>query len=100
MPRGRPRTNTVQVTFRLNFDYYEKLKLINPQLTTRDNSGNIKFRHGALGRYLSRLIKQDLDKRNAQFTQEALDPTLPDLHTLVEGGANAINPNQDQDEPE
>jgi hypothetical protein len=41
----------------------EKLKLLNPQLLTRASDGSPKFRHGALGRYLERLIREDLEKR-------------------------------------
>jgi len=64
MARGRPKKDTVQVTFRLNFDYLQQLKLLNPQLLTRDPATNEpKFRHGALGRYLERLIREDLEKR-------------------------------------
>jgi hypothetical protein len=63
MARGRPKKSTVQVTFRLNFDYLQKLKLLNPQLLTRNSDGDPKFRHGALGRYLERLIREDLEKR-------------------------------------
>ena len=83
MGRGRPKRDTVQVTFRINFNYMEKLKLLNPQLLTRDAENKPKFRHGALGRYIERLIREDLEKREKQ-----VDSTQPeaqiDLDALME----------------
>jgi hypothetical protein len=83
MGRGRPKKDTVQVTFRLNFDYMEKLKLINPQLLTRDSEGNSKFRHGALGRYIQRLIREDLEKRQKNLDQLETQGHI-DLNALME----------------
>lgn len=61
---ARPKKNTEQVTCRLNVNLVAKLKLINPAITTRDaSSGKIKFRYGALGSYIARLIQEDVEKR-------------------------------------
>lgn len=83
MPRGRPKKSTVQVTFRINFDYVEKLKLINPQLTTQTPEGRVKFRHGALGRYLERLIRTDLEQR-ADLAKIDLDLPHVDLNAIMD----------------
>ena len=84
MPRGRPRKSTVQVTFRINFDYMEKLKLLNPQLMTRDTTtGKPKFRHGALGRYIERLIREDLEKRAENYEDISLEEDYIDLDALM-----------------
>lgn len=87
MARGRPKRNSVQVTFRLDFNYMEKLKLLNPQLLTRDQSGSPKFRHGALGRYLERLIREDLEKRETLTNS----PELPKFEELGKEPEKDVN---------
>ena len=67
----RAKKNTVQVVCRVDFNVIDKLKSINPSLVTRDTVSNkIKFRHGALGRYIQRLIDEDITKREGQKTDE------------------------------
>lgn len=83
MARGRPKRNSVQVTFRLDFNYLSKLKLLNPQLLVTDiSSGQRKFRHGALGRYLERLIREDLERR-AEPLNINLDEPHVDLDAIM-----------------
>ena len=61
---GRAKRNTKAVLCRLDIDLIEELKSINPSLVTRDSvSEELKFRHGALGRYITRLITEDILKR-------------------------------------
>lgn len=89
MARGRPKRNSVQLTFRLDFNYLEKLKLLNPQLLTTDiSSGQRKFRHGALGRYLERLIRADLEKRANASLDEITEPEI-DLDAIMGKDSNA-----------
>jgi len=71
---GRAKKNTVQVVCRVDFNVIAKLKSINPSLVTKDTvSGNIKFRHGALGKYIQRLIIEDCAKRDLRKTEDILD---------------------------
>lgn len=92
MARGRPKKSTVPLTFRLNVNYLEYLKSLNPQLLTRGPDGEIKFRHGALGRYLERLIREDLERR-ADLAK--IDTSLPrvDLDSIM--GKPLENGNED-----
>ncbi len=70
---GRPRKNTIQVVCRIDFDLIAKLKSINPSLVTRDTAtGAIKFRHGALGKYVQRLISEDIEKREKLMQDDVL----------------------------
>lgn len=70
---GRAKRNTKAVLCRLDIDLIEKLKSINPSLVTRDTvSGEIKFRHGALGRYITRLISEDIAKREEMLEDQVL----------------------------
>lgn len=63
--------NTVQLVCRVDFNVIDTLKSINPSLVTRDTvTGKIKFRHGALGRYIQRLINEDIDKREERKEKE------------------------------
>ena len=63
-----------------DIDLMEQLISINPSLVTRDSvSGKIKFRHGALGKYLSRLIREDVEKRKKKRKEDA-------LVNFIEGG--------------
>ncbi len=75
---SRAKKNTVQLVCRIDFNVINKLKSINPSLITRDTvSGKIKFRHGALGRYIQRLIDEDINKREGQKTEDILDRFKP-----------------------
>lgn len=59
----RPKRNTRQVNIRLDIDLMDKLISTNPFLSTIDTrTGEPKFRHGALSRYVSALIADDLRK--------------------------------------
>ena len=70
---GRPKKNTVQFVCRVDFNVIESLKSINPSLMTQDSaSGELKFRHGALGKYIQRLIIEDIDKRKEQKDDDVL----------------------------
>ena len=70
---GRGKMNTQQITCRIDCDLIDKLKSINPSLLTTDSiSGELKFRHGALGRYVARLISDDIARREEQMKDEVL----------------------------
>lgn len=61
---ARPRKNTQQFVCRIDCNVIGKLKSINPSLVTKDSvTGDIKFRHGALGKYIQRLLIEDIEKR-------------------------------------
>jgi hypothetical protein len=71
---GRGKRNTQQVVCRIDCNIIEKLKSINPSLLTRDSvSGMLKFRHGALGKYIQRLIQEDIEKRQDQHPVDILE---------------------------
>lgn len=79
----RARKNTRQVCIHLNAQVFEDLAQYNPQIMTRDSvSLEPKFRHGALSRYVERLIRQDLDERKLKGVahvpsiQEILNPSF------------------------
>lgn len=75
---ARPRKNTMQLVCRVDFDLIDKLKSINPSLVTRDTvTGAIKFRHGALGRYVQRLISEDIEKREKLMQDDVLGKFMP-----------------------
>lgn len=70
---ARPKKNTIQLVCRIDFDLISKLKLINPSLVTRDTAtGQFKFRYGALGRYVQRLISEDIAKREKLMQDDVL----------------------------
>lgn len=70
---GRPKKNTVQFVCRIDFNVLESLKSINPSLMTQDaSSGKLKFRHGALGKYVQRLIIEDIEKRQEKKEDDVL----------------------------
>ncbi len=74
----RPRKDTEQVVCRIDCNLMSKLKLINPSLITRDaSSGKMKYRHGALGKYISRLIAQDIAKREELHKDDLLKRFTP-----------------------
>lgn len=60
----RDRRNTQHLTLRIDIDLVDELKSTNPSLVTRSTKkeGELKFRHGALGRYISRLIREDIER--------------------------------------
>ena len=69
-----PKKNTMAVNFRIDINIISKLQSINPAITTIDSvTGKTKFRHGALGRYIQRLIQEDINKREARKPDEILD---------------------------
>lgn len=62
----RNRKNTTAITLRIDVDLLAELQSINPALLTVDpNTKKPKFRHGALGRYVSRLIREDIYQRKS-----------------------------------
>jgi hypothetical protein len=71
---GRRKMDTVQVTCRINFNLLEELKLINPALVTQSTKPDVelKFRHGALGKYIGRLISADIEERKKRAEDELL----------------------------
>ena len=70
---GRAKRNTQQIVCRIDCDLIDKLKSINPSLLTTDTvSGNTKFRHGALGRYITRLISKDITEREKLLEDDVL----------------------------
>ncbi len=80
MPRAKK--NTVQLVCRVDFNIISKLKSINPSLVTKDaSSGDIKFRHGALGKYIQRLITDDLAKRGKRIDEEPPEDILERFRT-------------------
>lgn len=91
MARGQPRKDTLQLTCRINVNTLELLKSTNPTLCTRDpSSGAIKFRHGALGRYVERLILEDVNARkNIPATSQPLAPEDRKILDLIEARAPA-----------
>jgi len=69
----RPRKNTQQVVCRVDCNVISKLKSINPSLVTRDSvTQDIKFRHGALGKYIQRLLIEDIEKREKILEDDVL----------------------------
>lgn len=62
----RNKKNTTALTLRIDVDLLAELQSINPALLTVDpNTKKPKFRHGALGRYVSRLIREDIYQRKS-----------------------------------
>lgn len=72
---GRRKLNTEQLTCRVDVDLLNKLKSINPSLITLDTrpGKDIKFRHGAIGKYITRLIAEDVAKREDQKQLDILE---------------------------
>ena len=72
---GRRKMDTTQVTFRINVDLLDELKLINPSLVTADTRPDkgLKFRHGALGKYLARLVASDIEDRKTRTQDDLLE---------------------------
>lgn len=70
---GRLRRNTQALNFRVDSELLLRLQKINPAITTQDiNTQETKFRHGALGKYMSRLITEDIEKREARRNDDIL----------------------------
>lgn len=70
---GRQKLNTVQITTRIDQGILEELHMVNPSLLTVDPvSRKIKFRHGALSRYITRLIRKDIDERRDKDEENVL----------------------------
>jgi len=71
---ARPKKDTQQIVCRVDCNVITKLKLINPSLLTQDAaSGKLKFRHGALGKYIQRLIMEDTERREGQVQEDILE---------------------------
>jgi len=69
----RPKKNTQQIVCRVDCNIISKLKSINPSLLTQDSvSGELKFRHGAWGKYIQRLITEDIERREKLRDDELL----------------------------
>ncbi len=71
---GRGKRDTVNFQCRLARPVVEELQQVNPSLVTRepDKPDQIKFRHGALGRYVEGLIRKDIRERKAHMQDELL----------------------------
>lgn len=67
MARGRPKKDTVRFQVRIAGDTFKLLPTFNPTLFTRTPTGELKFRHGAISRYVERLINQDLEQRKQRI---------------------------------
>ncbi len=66
----RNRKDTMAINLRVDINLIEKLMSINPSITTKDlTTGKVKFRHGALGRYIARLVNEDLNKRTGDTSE-------------------------------
>ena len=71
---GRPKKNTLQLVCRIDCNVIDKLKLINPSLLTRDVvTEELKWRHGALGKYIQRLLIEDIAKREDRHQDDLLE---------------------------
>lgn len=69
----RPRQNTMQITFRIDVEVLAELKQANPSIfAIEPGSGKIKFGHGMLRKYLTRLIRADIAQRN-EHKQKSLE---------------------------
>lgn len=69
----RLRKNTMQVVCRIDINVINKLKSINPSLVTKDTvTDKIKFRHGALGKYMQRLIIEDIERREELMKDDVM----------------------------
>ena len=78
----RNRKNTTAITLRIDVDLLAELQSINPALLTVDpNTKKPKFRHGALGRYVSRLIREDIYQRKS-----IKDMSLEEIVDSIETG--------------
>ena len=71
--------NTEQITCRIDVDLLNELKSINPSLITPSTKVDkeFKFRYGALGKYITRLIKQDVVKRKEHKQEDILEQFRP-----------------------
>lgn len=70
---GRAKKDTTPITVRLPTPLVQELQSVNPSLITREvNKDKPKFRHGALGKYLERLIREDITKRKERQQDELL----------------------------
>lgn len=70
---ARPKRNTQQIVCRIDCNVIDKLKSINPSLLTKDSvTGDLKFRHGAWGKYIQRLLVEDIEKREKLRDDELL----------------------------
>lgn len=67
MPRGRPKKDTRQVKVWIQNSTMEELKKVNPRLITIAPGGEPKFRYGSLGRYIERLILEDVARRKEKL---------------------------------
>lgn len=80
---GRRKMNTEQLTMRIDVDLLRKLKSINPALlTTAPNSTQLKFRHGALGKYVARLIRADITEREKFRQTNILEEFKDERHSI------------------
>ena len=71
---GKRIMNTEQITFRIDKELLSELKAINPALVTKSTKGEdqLKFRYGALGKYLTRLVRKDIEERKKMKQDETL----------------------------
>lgn len=69
-----PKQNTVPLNFRIDRQLIEDLQKINPSLVTIEaGTGRVKFGHGMLRRYFSRLIQEDINSRRKHKEQNVLE---------------------------
>jgi hypothetical protein len=72
---GKRKMNTEQLTLRIDVNLLNELKSINPSLLTPSTKSDVefKFRYGALGKYIARLIRKDIDERKEKAQLDVLD---------------------------
>lgn len=72
---SRKKRNTTLICGRVDNNVIESLLTINPSLAKHDSS-TTRFRHGAIGKYLERLIRADIEERKKMQEDELLGPFL------------------------
>jgi hypothetical protein len=61
------------INCRIDCNIISELMAINPSIVTQDSvTQQLKFRHGALGKYISRLILEDIAKRKERKDDDLL----------------------------
>lgn len=83
---GRRKMDTTDIHVMIGRETLEEISVVNPSLLTRDLNGEYKFRHGALGKYIERLMKQDIVQRKKSIEQNLYEVFLNE--TQKEAGTN------------
>ena len=79
---GRGIRDTIRLSCRVNTKILEELKSLNPRLFTQvPGSTEIKFRYGSLGKYIERLIMDDIEaRRGMKAANEQGASTSPEVY--------------------